>query len=432
MTDQQEQRKRQRRSLDDGVAQQPSSGGTGGAGAVAAPNPIVLVWDLDETLLVFNSLLIGTWAVATQNPAAADDLRKLGQRWEAAILALCDDHFFFDQVEEWDQCCLADIQPHDDCASLTGYNFSRDGFPPATSHKGPASSDKQQQHASGLRPSASSASQAPWVPPTAGGSPVTDGAMGDAHGQMPSGPRLASPHGSPACASLDAAMLAKLAYRYRRIAKLVSFGLHALGTGPQRDEWEALYQETDAVTGGWLRHASALLADCSRQLCDSSAEDREVVHVAVTSGQLVPSLAKLLLFKLGAHIAPTNVWSSRHCGKAACFDLVRRRFGPACTYVAIGDGMEEDEAAAEIGWPYIRVLLAPAANYPAQRVLTWRPEAATCGPGLPFTQLTIGHIARAAGLPPRQRSADSFEVAHGSSAAAAALSEPSAMAIEAS
>jgi eyes absent family protein 4 len=61
-----------------------------------------------------------------------------------------------------------------------------------------------------------------------------------------------------------------------------------------------------------------------------------VVHVAVTSGQLVPSLAKLLLFKLGAHIAPTNVWSSRHCGKAACFDLVRRRFGPACTYVAIG------------------------------------------------------------------------------------------------
>jgi hypothetical protein len=33
-------------------------------------------------------------------------------------------------------------------------------------------------------------------------------------------------------------MLAKLAYRYRRIAKLVSFGLHALGTGPQRDEWE--------------------------------------------------------------------------------------------------------------------------------------------------------------------------------------------------
>jgi hypothetical protein len=95
----QEQRKRQRRSLDDGVAQQPSSGGTGGAGAVAASsNPIVLVWDLDETLLVFNSLLIGTWAVATQNPAAADDLRKLGQRWEAAILALCDDHFFFDQV----------------------------------------------------------------------------------------------------------------------------------------------------------------------------------------------------------------------------------------------------------------------------------------------------------------------------------------------
>lgn len=58
--------------------------------------------------------------------------------------------------------------------------------------------------------------------------------------------------------------------------------------------------------------------------------------MAVTSGQLVPSLAKLLLFRLADHIGAHNLWSSRHCGKAACFERVRQRFGPGCRYVVVG------------------------------------------------------------------------------------------------
>lgn len=92
-----------------------------------------------------------------------------------------------------------------------------------------------------------------------------------------------------------------------------------------------------------------------------------------------------------------------------------------------GDGIEEDEAAAGIGWPYVRVLLAPAGNYPADRVLSWRPDAATAGPGLPLTQLTVRHIARAAGLPVRPPSAAALEAAHGSTAAAEALAAPLAV-----
>lgn len=65
---------------------------------------------------------------------------------------------------------------------------------------------------------------------------------------------------------------------------------------------------------------------------------------------------------------------------------------------AAGDGIEEDEAAAALGWPYIRVLLAPPANYPEHRVNSWRPDAATNGPGLPFTDLTVQRIIAAAGL----------------------------------
>lgn len=80
--------------------------------------------------------------------------------------------------------------------------------------------------------------------------------------------------------------------------------------------------------------------------------------------------------------------------------MPRPRFLPLCpspTNLA-GDGIEEDEASAALGWPYIRVLLAPAANYPAHRVDSWRPDAATHGAGLPFTELRVQHMLAAAGL----------------------------------
>lgn len=93
-----------------------------------------------------------------------------------------------------------------------------------------------------------------------------------------------------------------------------------------------MYTQTDVVTGGWLSHADALLDACSAQLGGGGG----VVHVAVTSGQLVPSLAKLLLFRLGRRIAPDRVWSSRYRGKVECFRQVRQRYGARCRYVAIG------------------------------------------------------------------------------------------------
>ena len=41
----------------------------------------------------------------------------------------------------------------------------------------------------------------------------------------------------------------------------------------------------------------------------------EVIHVAVTSGQLVPSLAKLLLFKLSGHFTPDQVRLVEGCSE---------------------------------------------------------------------------------------------------------------------
>ena len=57
---------------------------------------LLSVRDIDETLIVFNSLLLGSWAVAYGKDSAAMNL--LGERWEAAILNVADKHFFYTQV----------------------------------------------------------------------------------------------------------------------------------------------------------------------------------------------------------------------------------------------------------------------------------------------------------------------------------------------
>lgn len=59
-------------------------------------------------------------------------------------------------------------------------------------------------------------------------------------------------------------------------------------------------------------------------------------NVVVTTGQLVPTLAKLLLFRLSAAIPPENVYSARNQGKQHCFALIRHRFSAAARYCVIG------------------------------------------------------------------------------------------------
>ena len=59
-----------------------------------------------------------------------------------------------------------------------------------------------------------------------------------------------------------------------------------------------------------------------------------------------------------------------------------------------GDGFEEEAAARERGWPYLRVLLTDVMAYPAAHVLRLERDALG-GYGLPLTQLRGEHIAKA-------------------------------------
>ena len=59
----------------------------------------VLIWDLDETLILFHSLLSGVYA-DHHLPLKAKEAANLGRKWQESILDLCDQHFFFTEVRE--------------------------------------------------------------------------------------------------------------------------------------------------------------------------------------------------------------------------------------------------------------------------------------------------------------------------------------------
>lgn len=98
----------------------------------------------------------------------------------------------------------------------------------------------------------------------------------------------------------------------------------------------------------------------------------------MTTTQLVPALAKVLLYGLGGVFSIENVYSAtkigkklplvddfadyflhfkyRKCkcsflilGKDSCFDRIVARFGRKCTYVVVGDGRDEEQAAKQVG-----------------------------------------------------------------------------------
>ena len=143
--------------------------------------------------------------------------------------------------------------------------------------------------------------------------------------------------------------------------------------------WEELLKRTDELAHGWLSHAAKLVTECSERTCSASTGDsnshwdhavrhRHTAHVnslqsnrinthaavltagfvcqqvksgrvhnvVVTTGQLVPTLAKLLLFQLSAAFPPESIYSARNQGKQHCFDLIRACFGAAARYCVIG------------------------------------------------------------------------------------------------
>uniref|UniRef100_A0AAQ5XB26 Eyes absent homolog n=1 Tax=Amphiprion ocellaris TaxID=80972 RepID=A0AAQ5XB26_AMPOC len=251
----------------------------------------VFVWDLDETIIVFHSLLTGSYAqkYGKDPPMAVT----LGLRMEEMIFNLADTHLFFNDLEECDQVHIDDVSSDDNGQDLSTYSFATDGF-----HE--AATSANLCLATGVRGGVD------WM--------------------------------------------RKLAFRYRRVKELYSSYKNNVGglLGPaKRDAWLQLRAEVEALTDSWLTHAlKSLSIISSRSNC---------VNVLVTTTQLIPALAKVLLYSLGSVFPVENIYSATKIGKESCFERIMQRFGRKVVYVVVGDGVEEEQAAKKHNMPFWRI-----------------------------------------------------------------------------
>ncbi|CAD7086251.1 unnamed protein product [Hermetia illucens] len=254
----------------------------------------VFIWDLDETIIIFHTLLSGSYANRyTKDP---NHLLQLAFRMEELIFNMADTHFFFNEIEDCDQVHIDDVSSDDNGQDLSNYNFATDGF-----HSG-----------------------APQGAP----------------------PNLCLPTGVRG--GVD--WMRKLAFRYRKIKDTYNMYRNNVGGllgQPKRDQWLQVRSEIEVATDNW----ASLATKCLNMI----AQRENCVNVLVTTTQLAPALAKVLLFGLGQIFSIENIYSAHKVGQESCFERIVTRFGRKSTYVVIGDGPDEETAAKNLNFPFWRI-----------------------------------------------------------------------------
>uniref|UniRef100_A0A8D0GBX5 Eyes absent homolog n=1 Tax=Sphenodon punctatus TaxID=8508 RepID=A0A8D0GBX5_SPHPU len=251
----------------------------------------VLLWDLDETIIIFHSLLTGSYA----QKYGKDPTLVIGSglTMEEMIFEVDDTHLFFNDLEECDQVHVEDVASDYNGQDLSNYNFATDGF---------------------------------------------------------SGSASNANHGSVVGVQGGVDWMRKLAFRYRKVREIYDKHKNNAGAllSPQKKEaLQRLRADIEVLTDSWLGTAlKSLLLIQSRKNC---------VNVLITTTQLVPALAKVLLYGLGDVFPIENIYSATKIGKESCFERIVSRFGKKVTYVVIGDGRDEEIAAKQHNMPFWRI-----------------------------------------------------------------------------
>ncbi|XP_071993026.1 protein phosphatase EYA3 isoform X2 [Engystomops pustulosus] len=251
----------------------------------------VFLWDLDETIIIFHSLLTGSYA----QKYGKDPTLVVGSglAMEEMIFEVADTHLFFNDLEECDQVHVEDVASDDNGQDLSNYSFTTDGF---------NGSAVNRNH------------------------PSNTGVQG----------------------GMD--WMRKLAFRYRKVVEVYEKyknNVSALLSPQRRDSLQRLRADIETLTDGWLGTAlKCLLLIKTRRNC---------MNVLITTTQLVPALAKVLLYGLGEIFPIENIYSATKIGKESCFERIVTRFGKKVTYVVIGDGRDEEMAAKQHNMPFWRI-----------------------------------------------------------------------------
>ncbi|KNA25878.1 hypothetical protein SOVF_002510 [Spinacia oleracea] len=98
------------------------------AASTTVRKKIVYIWDMDETLILLKSLLDGTYAVAFSGVKNVQRGIDIGKMWEKYILDVCDDYFFYEQIEQYNEPVIDALSSYDDGVDLSDYDFSQDSI----------------------------------------------------------------------------------------------------------------------------------------------------------------------------------------------------------------------------------------------------------------------------------------------------------------
>ncbi|MQL93940.1 hypothetical protein Taro_026590, partial [Colocasia esculenta] len=288
------------------VTTYPTQNGTASAVCNGNRRINVYIWDMDETLILLKSLLDGTYGGSFRGSKDVQKGKEIGKLWETHILEVCDKYFFYQQIENYNEPFLAAVSDYDDGRDLSDYDFFNDGL----------------------------------------------------------------------CDPYDDANKRKLAYRHRIIGQKYAQGLRDVLDEGMIKLWNDLYNLTDSYTDGWLSSARTTLDQILHgRICiaDQAGLDNatnfavpkcENINFLVTSGSLIPSLVKCLLFRFDGLISHENVYSSWEVGKLQCFRWIKERFkGAKVQFCAIGDGIEECRAAEVMQWPFVKVDFCPSGTH---------------------------------------------------------------------
>ncbi|XP_026406672.1 eyes absent homolog [Papaver somniferum] len=266
----------------------------------------VYIWDMDETLILLKSLLNGTYAEGFNGSKDVQKGIDIGKMWEKHILQICDDHFFYEQIENYNKPLLDSLREYDDGKDLSDYDFSKDGV--SSPHDDLNKKKLAYRHR----------------------------IIGHKYEQG-----LRNVIDQDTMKQLDD--LYELTDRYT-------------------DRWLSsarAFLEQSSEGKNSTPHLAA-----ANGVTESSDSKSDKVNILVTAGSLIPSLVKCFLFRLDDLIMHQNVYSSWDVGKPKCFSWIKDRFnGPNVQFCVIGDGWEECEAAQIMKWPLVQIDHRPSGSH---------------------------------------------------------------------
>ncbi|CAM6064517.1 unnamed protein product, partial [Sphagnum tenellum] len=279
---------------------------------VQANNSMVFVWDLDETLIIFQTLSNGQYAKLFSGFKDPWEGTMLGHRWEQLILEVCDDYFFYKQVEDWNEPNLMALQDYDDGIDLKSYDFDHDNLgliPDATNKRKLAYRHRFVRHlySKGLEKLLN-------------------------HEQM-----------------MEWQLLYKATDRY-------TDGWLSAGRQMLQECERANNVGEDGLSGLAQAMGKLEMPEDGHRLASEGN-----CNILVTSSTLIPSLVKCLLFRLDPYFHPSNIYSSREVGKLQCFRWIYERLSivKPVKFCVIGDGIDESEAAQMLAWPFVKISTGP-------------------------------------------------------------------------